>query len=146
MLSSEEKIRSHFYFAGKVADDIRKEFYTMVDVLKSRGVHIYVKDEFVSFKYLNSLCASCDCMLTPYRNTSQSSGAIGYAAQYGKPVVEPSKGLLGYLIKRYRLGYQVDEVYANDIYTAISNFKRISVPDEYVKDNQLGDFLKLCLN
>lgn len=85
-------------------------------------------------------------MLTPYRNTSQSSGAIGYAAQYGKPVIGPLKGLLGYLIKHYRLGYQVDEVCANGIYTAISNFKRISVPDEYVKDNQLSDFLRLCLN
>lgn len=146
MLSSEEKIRNHFYFAGKVADGIRKEFYARVDVLKSHGVHIYVKDEFVSFEFLNSLCASCDCMLTPYRNTSQSSGAIGYAAQYGKPVIGPSKGLLGYLIKHYHLGYQVDEVCANDIYTAISNFKRISVPDEYVKDNQLSDFLRLCLN
>lgn len=125
MLSNEEKIRNHFYFAGKVADDIHVEFYTKVDMLKSHGVHIYVKDEFVSFEYLNSLCASCDCMLTPYRNTSQSSGAIGYAAQYGKPVIGPSKGLLGYLIKHYRLGYQVDEVCANGIYTAISNFKRI---------------------
>lgn len=58
MLSSEEKIRSHFYFAGKVAGGIRKEFYARVGVLKSRGVHIYVKDEFAPFEYLNSLRAS----------------------------------------------------------------------------------------
>lgn len=42
MLSSEEKIRSHFYFAGKVAGGIRKEFYARVGVLKSRGVHISI--------------------------------------------------------------------------------------------------------
>lgn len=146
MLTPQETPHSHFYFAGKVADDIHEAFYAKMRELQSKGVHIYVKDEFVSFEFLNSLCASCDCMLTPYKNTSQSSGAIGYAAQYGKPVIGPSKGLLGYLLKHYRLGYQIDNVCADDIYAAISNFKRISVPDEYVKENQLSDFLRICLN
>lgn len=146
MLSQEEKTCNHFYFAGKVAEDIRNAFYAKMNALKSKGIQVYVKDEFVSFEYLNSLCASCDCLLVPYKNTSQSSGAIGYAAQYGKPVIGPSKGLLGYLIKHYRLGYQIDKVCADDIYTAISKFKRVSVPNDYVKDNQLDDFLKVCLN
>lgn len=146
MLSTEEKLHNHFYFAGKVADDIKDSFYAKMNNLKSKGVQVYVKDEFISFEFLNSLCASCDCMLTPYKNTCQSSGAIGYAAQYGKPVIGPSKGLLGYLIKHYRLGFQIDEVCADDIYSAISNFKRIFVPNDYVKDNQLSDFLKICLD
>lgn len=146
MLSDEEKQNMAFFFAGRVADDIRKSFYEKFNELKKNGVKLYLKDEFVSFRLLNSLCASCDCMLTPYKNTSQSSGAIGYAAQYGKPVIGPSKGLLGYLINYYKLGYQINDVSSFEIYKAISAFKRIPVPDDYVKENQLSDFLKLCLD
>ena len=146
MLSNKEITHNHFYFAGKVADDIRESFYSKFDELESKGLHIYVKDEFVSFEFLNSLCASCDCMLVPYKNTCQSSGAIGYAAQYGKPIIGPSKGLLGYLIKHYRLGFLIDNICANDIYTALLKFKRIAIPNNYVRDNQLDDFLKMCLS
>lgn len=146
MLTNEEKQKNAFFFAGKIADDIKKTFYEKFYELKKKGVRLYVKDEFVSFGFLNSLCASCDCMLTPYKNTSQSSGAIGYAAQYGKPVIGPSKGLLGYLINHYRLGYEIKNVSSLEIYRAISTFKRIPVPDDYVKENQLSDFLKLCLD
>ena len=145
LMSSDEVEHNYFFFAGKVASEIHESFYSKVDQLKDKGVHLYIKDEFVSFEFLNSLCSSCDCMLTPYKNTSQSSGAIGYAAQYGKPVIGPSKGLLGYLIKHYKLGYQVNMVCAKELYQAITSFKRVPVPDDYVKDNQMNDFLKLCL-
>lgn len=146
LLNDEEKENKVFYFAGKVAPDIRERFYQKIESLGICGFRIFFKDEFVSPVFLNSLCAACDCIFVPYKNTNQSSGAIGYAAQYGKPVIGPSKGLLGYLIKHYRLGFQIGEVCVNDIYSAISNFKRISVPNDYVKDNQLSDFLKICLD
>lgn len=145
LMSSDEVEHNYFFFAGKVASEIHESFYSKVNQLKDKGVHLYIKDKFVSFEFLNSLCSSCDCMLTPYKNTSQSSGAIGYAAQYGKPVIGPSKGLLGYLIKHYKLGYQVNMVCAKELYQAITSFKRVPVPDDYVKDNQMNDFLKLCL-
>lgn len=105
LMSSDEAAHNYFYFAGKVTENIYESFYNKVEELRRKGVHLYVRDEFVSFEFLNSLCASCDCILTPYKNTSQSSGCIGYAAQYGKPVIGPSKGLLGYLIRYYKMGY-----------------------------------------
>lgn len=146
MMTDDELAHRHFFFAGKVVGDISNAFYEKFNVLVDRGAHIYVKDEFVSFEFLNSLCASCDGMLVPYKNTCQSSGAIGYAAQFGKPVIGPARGLLGNLISRYRLGYQINEVTAAALYKAIIDFKRIPVPDDYVRDNQLEDFLKICLN
>lgn len=146
MMKDEEFAHKHFFFAGKVVRDISEAFYEKVTALTGRGAHIYVKDEFVSFEFLNSLCASCDCMFTPYKNTCQSSGAIGYAAQFGKPVIGPARGLLGNLINRYRLGYQIKDITAESLFRAIVNFKRMPVPDDYVRDNQLKDFLKICLN
>ncbi len=44
----------------------------------------------------------------PYSNTAQSSGIIGYCAQFKTPVVVPNHGLLGKLVRRYSLGYTVD--------------------------------------
>lgn len=146
MMNGEDLARKHFFFAGKVVKDISESFYKKVTVLTDRGVHIYVKDEFVSFEFLNSICSSCDCIFTPYKNTCQSSGAIGYAAQFGKPVIGPLRGLLGNLISHYRLGYQIKDITAESLFRAIVDFKRMPVPDDYVRDNQLKDFLKICLN
>lgn len=146
MMTGEELAHKHFFFAGKVVRDISESFYKKVTTLTDRGAHIYVKDEFVSFEFLNSICASCDCMFTPYKNTCQSSGAIGYAAQFGKPVIGPLRGLLGNLISHYRLGYQIKDITAESLFRSIVDFKRIPVPDDYVRDNQLKDFLKICLN
>ena len=146
MMTREELAHRHFFFAGKVVRDISDVFYTKMKYLTDRDAHIYVKDEFVSFEFLNSLCASCDGMLVPYKNTCQSSGAIGYAAQFGKPVIGPSRGLLGNLISRYRLGYQINDVSAEALCKAIVDFKRTPVPDDYVRDNKLDDFLEMCLN
>lgn len=146
MMSNEEKVHNYFYFAGKVAKEIRSEFYEKVEILRDNGARVFVKDEFLSFEFINSLCASSDCIMVPYKNTSQSSGVIGYAAQYGKPIIGPSAGLLGYLISHYNLGYQIDSVCAERIYNAIHNFERINIPCDYVDNNKLSDFLMLCLN
>lgn len=141
-----EKDRQHrwFYFAGRVSVDIKQTFYDRLARLKEKGCHVFVKDEFVSFEFLNSLCASCDCILVPYRNTCQSSGCIGYAAQYGKPVIGPSQGLLGHLIRHYHQGYTIDEITPTSLFESISHFRPQSVPDTYVRDNRLADFLAMC--
>lgn len=144
-LQDDEDRQHHwFYFAGRVSDDIKQAFYDRLAQLKEKGCHVFVKDEFVSFEFLNSLCASCDCILVPYRNTCQSSGCIGYAAQYGKPVIGPSQGLLGHLIRHYRLGFTVDEISPSTLHAAIAGFRPQPVPDTYVRDNRLQDFLQMC--
>ena len=145
LLSEEERQSNWFYFAGRVAADVKEKFYSRLNLLVENGCHVFVKDEFVSFEFLNSLCASCDCILVPYRNTCQSSGCIGYAAQYGKSVIGPSQGLLGYLIRHYHLGATVDTITPTSLYNAFKSFRPTEVPDSYVGDNRLEDFLDICL-
>ncbi len=144
LMTEEDRQHHWFYFAGRVSDDIKQAFYDRLARLKEKGCHVFVKDEFVSFEFLNSLCASCDCILVPYRNTCQSSGCIGYAAQYGKSVIGPSQGLLGHLIRHYGLGDTIDEITPTTLHASISHFRPQSVPDTYVRDNRLEDFLAMC--
>lgn len=104
-LLSEEDIKDCcFVFAGKVNDDIKEAFYTFTDTLKGRA-RIYVFDRFCTPAFLSSLCETCSVILAPYYNTAYSSGIIGYAANYHKPVAVPDEKFIGKLVRRYHLGY-----------------------------------------
>lgn len=94
----------YFVFAGRVGADIREQFYSLVSQVKEKGMNIIVKDEFIGYEFLKSLAASSTAILIPYHNTEQSSGLIAYAAATGVPVIAPCGGLLGKLVKRYKLG------------------------------------------
>ena len=54
-------------------------------------------------------CFTCsDYLLMPYRNVYGSSGILGHAARYRKPVLASEGGLIGHLTREYGLGYTFD--------------------------------------
>ena len=109
LMSEEELEGKVFVFAGRVYKSIHDDFYERYERLKDK-VKILVFDEFCDYVFLNNLCYSCDCILIPYKNPNQSSGVIGYASLFQKPVIGPSQGLLGRLIKEYKLGVTIDNI------------------------------------
>lgn len=118
-LLSEEKLSDKvFLFAGKVNGDIKTQFYNKLDTLKTKA-NIKVFDEFCSFEFLFNLCYTCDVILIPYKEVMQSSGVIGYASHFRKPVIGPSAGLIGELIKQYHLGITIKQVSAKLVADAI---------------------------
>lgn len=120
-LLSQEQIKDKvFVFAGKIGADIRDKFYSLMDSLTSKGVRIFVFDEFCSYERLADLCHSCDCIVVPYRNYSYSSGVIGYSAQFHKTVVGPSQGILGKLIRRSGLGLTFSDMSPTSIAQVLS--------------------------
>ena len=131
-----------FIFAGKVYKDIREEFYLHYNVLK-QNIRILVFDEFCSFDFIESLCVSCDAILLPYHETAQSSGVIGYAAQFRKPVIVPRQGLLGKLVCRNALGILFDDMTPNSIYNALKKVDDWEMGDKkYIETRTVDDFLK----
>lgn len=109
ILSSKDLNNKVFIFAGKIHNDIKEEFYN----LKTKNEHkckIIVFDEFCSYELINNLCFSSDCILIPYCNTNQSSGVLSYAGYFNKPVIAPSQGLLGNLVRNYALGISLDNI------------------------------------
>lgn len=109
--------KSSFLFVGRVEPSFRDVFYDEIGKIKDR-VDIRVLDEFCPYETIAALCEQSDALLTPYRRTSCSSGTLGYASQFHTPVVAPDKGLLGKLVRRYKLGILLDEVSDEALHSA----------------------------
>lgn len=140
-LSREELENKTFVFMGKVLDDLRDDFYSAYQQLRNKA-KIILSDEFCSYSRLASVCKLSNYLLLPYENVDCSSGVIGYAAQFGVPVVAPKKGLLGKLVRRFHLGYTYDSGSMDDFMHLISCLppKGKEVPDLYLNNHRIEDF------
>lgn len=143
-LSRKEKEQYCFVFAGKIYDDIRQSFYEKYYQLKDT-CNIIVKDEFCDYSFLYDLCAGCDAILMPYHSSSysMSSGLIGYASAFGKPVMAPTRGLLGKLVKKNNLGIQINSNSVKEFhafYSKIANKQFTSPSNQYALQHTIKAF------
>lgn len=121
-----------FVFAGKIMEDIRSDFYELANSIPQKQ-RIIIIDKHLSYEEMLSLIDLAQCVFVLYENNSQSSGFIGHASMHGKPVIARNDGLIGKLVRRYRLGFLVDEVSTDDLISVIhliSN-KTIVLDDKY---------------
>lgn len=142
LMSIEELQDLCFIFAGKIYIDIKTDFYQIYDTVKNR-TQILIFDEFCDFAFLGSLCISSNFLLMPYKETAQSSGILGYAAQFNKPVIAPNQKLLGKLVKRNKLGYLIENSNAKSIANFLKNSEknRYKINSErYVLENSVENF------
>lgn len=107
LLTKEDIRKFAFILAGRVPNEIKEMFYLRIDEIKKKGVQLYINDSFCEYSFLGALCSECDAILVPYLDTARSSGIIGYASQFKKPVIAPASGLIGRLVKSYKLGYLI---------------------------------------
>lgn len=144
-MSDKELSKITLIFAGRLSKDISNEFYKRINCLNHRA-QVIVKEEFLPFEYLFSLCKTADCLFTCYNNVEQSSGTIGYASVFGIPVIGPSKGLLGKLIKENRLGITLSNISAEEIRRAML-VPQLPIPShEYAENNTIGRFAKTIID
>ncbi len=90
-------------FAGQVSKDIKEEFDSLYSKVSSR-VQAFLFDGYLTFEKMADLFATCDYVLVPYKVKSQSSGIVGHAAYYGKPVIAVHGGVIGKMVRRWHLG------------------------------------------
>lgn len=139
-LTPQESEGKCFVFAGRVSDFMRKDFYALYKEIKDRH-HIVLIDHFCDSDYLHDLCYSSSCILIPYDYSSVSSGVIGYSAIYGKPVIGPSDGLLGKLIRRYKLGLRLSNTSVGCIQDAICAFQPYRIDTDYKERIRIPNFI-----
>lgn len=132
-----------FIFAGRIKGTLHDEFYPLYDRLRQKA-HIVVFDEFCSYELLYNLCFSCDVVLMPYQLTSLSSGVLGYASVFDKPVVGPASGLIGNLISTYNLGITLKDVTATGICETFK-LENITHGSKYAHINQVDNFIKAIM-
>lgn len=145
-LSNDEQENYCFVFAGCVQDAIKEEFYRLKNEVDDTKVQCFVFDEFCSYQFIADWCRVSDAILVPYLMAYNSSGCIGYAAQCNKPVIGPSYGLLGKLIRKYELGIVMDKITP---FTLSNAYKNISLYHcdgrAYIQDNSVQEFQKVIL-
>lgn len=136
-----------FIFAGKIGDECKDEFYKKLKKSKDK-CQILVYDYFCEYDFLSSLCITCDYILLPYTNVNQSSGVLGYAARFNKPVIGPAEGLLGYLIKNYKLGQTICNINPQKLAYSMANYNNISAIDgtPYIKENNIEEFKRILFS
>ena len=139
MLTEEEAKNRYFIFGGKVKDGIKKEFYKKVKALKSRNIIIY--DKFCEYELFCSIYKTCDYVLFPYTPRPNSSGILGNAALFGKPVITTDGGAMGDLVREYHLGKLMPDNSPISIYKAITNTTIDDFnPRNYVEDHTIDNF------
>ena len=146
LLGKEEKKLFAFAFAGKVYDEIKERFYELVKELQVE-VQIIVIDQYCTYETFASMCTACDAILTPYRRTAQSSGLIGYASQFHKPVIAPNRGLLGSLVESFGLGELIKDNTPKCLVEAFRKVARgeVIIPDSsYCEMNSVEEFQRVC--
>lgn len=96
--------------AGKIDSAIANRVATLrqqLDILQP-DLMLTLVDRHLSTGEIGALVARADVVLAPYQRFVGSSGVLLWAARAGKPLLTQDFGLIGPLVRRYRLGLAVD--------------------------------------
>lgn len=113
------------------------------------NVHVIWDNEYISNGKMAGLFELCDYVLIPYKNSEGSSGILGHAINANTPVIGPSIGLLGELIRKYEMGHCLREISSIEIAEVINNYESIVCNEnsfkEFLNDHRPNKFVKQLL-
>lgn len=106
-----------------------KRYRETVRTLESldNGLRLDIREGHLSEEEMRECFQSADLVLLPYRRPEYSSGVLAIAAREKRPVLGPECGLLGRLIRTYRLGVTVP-INARSLSAALSGIIRGNPP------------------
>lgn len=142
-LSLSDAAKYVFIFAGVAGYSIKELMSNKIKELSKKATIIF-EDRFCEFEYLSGLCQCCDAILIPYQQTDLSSGLLGYASQFNKPVIGPNSGLIGNLINQYHLGLTIDAASSEQLlkaYSMVLKFKLDNESMKYCRVNNVENFI-----
>lgn len=137
-----------FLFVGRVGKDIRERFFALAEQARERGFSVVVREGFFTEGTLIALSRASEVILVPYTNTEQSSGVIAHAANVGRPVISPGTGLLGKLVRKYRLGVCLEKLTPETLAEALNSFawRELKIRSEaYLESRSVEAFSKILL-
>lgn len=142
-LSQRDRDRYVFIFGGNAEHQSLFDMY--FNNLKSIANIEYYKG-FISFDNIAEIVSSSDIILLPYQNTNQSSGVIGYGAQFNVPLVVTGKELLGKLVRKYKLGYLLPDNSTSSIVKFLEKYesgdKMQLCGSKYINSNSVDKFIE----
>jgi hypothetical protein len=122
-LSSQARAASAFVFAGRLDCKIEGAFKAKLAAVKHKcpDLRVTLDEGFAPQSQVPFYFLGCDCVLMPYAKCDHSSGIMGHAAQARKPVIGPSPGLLGRLIRMHHLGLTVPPLDSKSLASAMES-------------------------
>ena len=132
-------------YKGKILIEIDKLNEKHPNLFKEVLLERITDDKFEELLYAS------DIVLCLHQVVEGSSGILGKAALFSKPVIGPNKGLIGELIDEYKLGIQIDTTVVEQIIYAIN--KAILLEDslilrdcqKYVDEHSPDKFVKTLI-
>lgn len=112
---------------------------------------VYEKYEFISSEELEGSLNECDCVVVPYLRVYGSSGMLGHACRYQKPLLACRDGLLGELVRENKLGLCVNprnrEEFAKAIIKIVNGDYEydVSMAESYVAEASAQCFVEKLL-
>jgi len=121
-LPADVRARVRIVLAGRIDADCATEVAELhrgLGDLDPGSESLCVVDRFLTTAELRWLIVQSDVVLATYRRHVGSSGALVWAAQHRKPLLAQDYGLVGALVREYRLGEVVDATRPNAIAAAV---------------------------
>lgn len=146
LLDKEKAKKITVIFAGQVTKSIRERFFILFEKVKER-VQVILDEGFLPFEKLGGYFVECDWVLIPYKIKSQSSGVVGHAAYFKKPVIAVKGGLIGNNVEKYKLGVLLDDASPNSIKGILENLPSCNVQEnKYVEIHSIEAFTNTILH
>jgi glycosyltransferase involved in cell wall biosynthesis len=140
LLKDKETEEYAILIVGKAKADIERIVLEKITALKNKSFTIVFDNSFVSNDRLKSLFVQSFAVLMPYKNPEASSGILGHAVSSNKIVIAPKLGLIGDIIKEYKLGVLINIVCPDNLR------KGIEKSHLFQTDKELNeDFIKIHL-
>jgi glycosyltransferase involved in cell wall biosynthesis len=96
--------------AGNVDPHIRAQVITDIEQLTAARPRLWfhLEDRRLTRGEIQAVVNRASVVLAPYQRFVGASGVMLWAAKAGKPILTQALGLIGYLVRTYRLGLAVD--------------------------------------
>lgn len=110
LLAPDAANRISLTIAGRIdpALKVRARMLAAEAARRTPQLMLRIEDRRLPDDELDSLVRTCDVVLAPYQRFVGSSGVLIWAAAHQKPVLTQDYGLLGHLVRSYRLGHTLD--------------------------------------
>lgn len=145
LLDKETADKITVIFAGRVTKSIRDEFFHLYEKA-GKHVQLILDEGFLSFEKLGGYFNECDWVLIPYKIKSQSSGVVGHAAYFKKPIIAVKGGIIGNIVEKYGLGILLEDASSCSIKNILENLPPFeSANNKYVETHSIEAFVNTIL-
>lgn len=130
--------------AGDVHESYKESFKHLYEIYKNAFLWIS-EPRFMPVEFISGLVNTASFIFMTYPSTGRSSGMFGYASSHSTPVIASSGGMVEDIIKKYNLGYCLEDISDKGVRDfIISHYQdNTTVGREYVNDHSLSKFKEL---